>query len=171
ARAFARAKMEAAGESDMMRSRHLAHYRTRVEAAHLSFETRDWPQHRNWLEGNYANVRAALGWALEDNADVGSGAAIVVALDRYWLEFCQPSEAAMWPALAYLHLEQLDPRTQARLLALLAGYCVNTLAQYDKAEGYAARCVAIAAQTEGAQIEWVRGWNVLGVARVYQNAV
>src|SRR5205085_1006891 len=78
---------------------------------------------------------------------------------------------AIWPALPELHLEQLDPRTPARRLALVAGYCGNTLAQYDKGEAYAARCVAIAAQTEGAQIEWVRGCNVLGVAKLYQNAV
>lgn len=93
-RAYAREKLERAGEAEFVRRRHAEYFRAVFERAEAEWETRPTP---DWLADygrHVANLRAALDWAFSPSGDPDLGTALSVAAVPFWyalalLEECQ----------------------------------------------------------------------------------
>lgn len=169
ARAFALEKLLAAGEGQTLHQSHLMYFLQNAEAARKSCDTLAWPQQRDWLTRNYANVRAALEWALMGQHDVVHGAKLVACLHMFWLETAQTHEADYWLMLAFKHLPQLSRLTQARIL-LAQGEQSAYRGQYEKAEVLLAESVALLGAMEDARQEWANACVDLGAVKNFRNA-
>ncbi len=94
---YARERLAASGEEDLMRRRHLAHVVTSAEYAEPRLTG---PDQRAWherLEAEHDNLRAALRWSIVAG-DGESGLRIVAALWRFWWLRGYPSEGRRWLA-------------------------------------------------------------------------
>jgi tetratricopeptide (TPR) repeat protein len=94
-RQFAAERLDAAGETTTLGDRHLAYYLALAEQA--APELRG-PNQREWLErldGDLANLRAALAWAREQG-DGERGLRLASALGRFWEVRGHVSEGRTW---------------------------------------------------------------------------
>jgi predicted ATPase/DNA-binding CsgD family transcriptional regulator len=108
---YARERLEAAGEQEMMRCRHAAWCLALVNSATSAFSSPHEPEARNRLEREHNNLRATLRWAVEQgNPNFGLRLATgmsrfwcssgYLAEGRRWLEtFLSMPRASAWPAL------------------------------------------------------------------------
>jgi tetratricopeptide (TPR) repeat protein len=87
--------LEQSGESDLVRSRHAAHYLFMAEAAHEGLRGASGPEWQERLTSQLGNLRAALDWFISTgNAE----AALALTTGMAWLWFWNTefSEGARW---------------------------------------------------------------------------
>ncbi|WP_161624970.1 ATP-binding protein [Streptomyces spectabilis] len=90
--------LEAIGERDACRRRHIAHYAARLHRFADRFLTSDQVPLYWALVPERDNLRAALGYALDDGG--GSAVALTAVMWPYWTCAGQPREAGHWMDLA-----------------------------------------------------------------------
>ena len=82
--------MASSGEVEEVQRKHAQHYLALAEAAQLE-ASKQWDEVEWWsklftrLEKEHDNLRAALGWAVQ-NLEVEAGARIAIAVLWFWLE-------------------------------------------------------------------------------------
>jgi predicted ATPase/class 3 adenylate cyclase len=119
-REFAREQVEAHGEAEALRGRHLTSFLALAETAepHLTSATREpWLTR---LDAEQDNLRAALGWAVE-TGDVISALRLAGALQWYWFFRGRLSEGRRWLERA-LALPGAEDRTVGRAKALAGAW-------------------------------------------------
>lgn len=114
-RQFGEAKLEASGEADATRERHLAFYRELAETAepHLAGESPgEWLRR---LTAESDNLRAALSWALETGRSEDA-LRMAAALARFWNLRGHLTEGRQWLDQALERVEEAELATQAKAL-------------------------------------------------------
>jgi tetratricopeptide (TPR) repeat protein len=114
-REYALERLDASGEADAVRNRHLMFFRDLAEAAepHLRCsEQLPWLTH---LEDEHSNIRAALAWAIQRGA-YDDGLRLATAINWFWHLRGHDREGYQWMQrfLAARHL--VAPATRARAL-------------------------------------------------------
>jgi non-specific serine/threonine protein kinase len=83
-RQYARERLEAAGETDHIRERHLAFFLDLAEAAEPRLTATDSVPWLDRLEREHGNLRAALAWTLENGA-AEAGQRLASAVQYFWM--------------------------------------------------------------------------------------
>jgi len=120
-RAYAREKLEAAGEAPAVRARHAAHF-----AAHYGRCYIDWFDMADEAWGarycaDLENLRAAIDWAFSHDGDVALGVALTGASYRVWIACDQRAEGYRRMTRAMEHIDAVpDPVARGCLCLALA---------------------------------------------------
>jgi predicted ATPase/class 3 adenylate cyclase len=117
-RAFAIEQLEASGEADATRDRHLAHFMDAAETAELHLRGVEQQRWLDDLEREHDNLRSALRWAIAAGHPQ-EGLRLAGALWRFWHLHGHLSEGRDW-LVELLALPGSDERTAARAKALTA---------------------------------------------------
>lgn len=127
-RRFARAKLDAAGEADVLLSRHAAWCLARAAEAEAGREGTDQEAWLQQLDDDHDNLRAALAWA-RDPGHVETGLRLANSLTWFWETRNQLREGLAWldgalsvggPAPAAVRAEAV--RSAGRFLHLLGDH-------------------------------------------------
>ncbi|AUN32735.1 transcriptional regulator [Niveispirillum cyanobacteriorum] len=123
-RAYARIKLEGAGEADAMRRRHATHYRAVFEQAEAEWETKPTPVWLSTYIGHVDNLRAALDWAFSSDGDPSIGIGITVAAVPFWFALLQVEEchARVHRALELLEIPAYQNERQRMKLYAALGW-------------------------------------------------
>jgi predicted ATPase/DNA-binding CsgD family transcriptional regulator len=135
-RLYALGRLQEAGEQESATQRHFAWYLDFAEQGTAQFGGLDQQQWFLRLESEQANLRAALGWAIE-NACAEEGARLALALLEFWKARAYHREACRWLELL-LALDggaPLSAQFRARLLNAL-GSLLNTIGDFEQASLY-----------------------------------
>jgi predicted ATPase/DNA-binding winged helix-turn-helix (wHTH) protein len=119
-RAYAREKLDAAGESPRFRRRHAEYYRTTFDRANAEWESRPT---REWLDEyapHVSNLRAALDWAFAQDGDTSIGAALTVAAVPLWFQLSLVDECLESVQRAIAALDSQPIEDLARKMRLYA---------------------------------------------------
>ena len=131
-RQYAGEKLEAAGERPAMRDRHLQCFVELAEETEPKLKGQYQQLWLEWLEGEYDNVRAALGWALESGR-VEEGLRMSVALYQFWTIRDYVEEGLAWLERLLAQADEgIAAGVRANALAyatFLAGFRGNTAAR------------------------------------------
>ncbi|CAN5590370.1 hypothetical protein BH18ACT16_BH18ACT16_10940 [soil metagenome] len=110
---FALERLEESGEAEEVRRSHARFFRALAEEAEPHLVGEDQTEWLNRLEVEHANLRAALGWGLENDAEALSLAA---AIWRFWDIRGYLSEGRKWLDRALDHEEVADEARRAHAL-------------------------------------------------------
>jgi tetratricopeptide (TPR) repeat protein len=113
-REYAAERLRSSGEAEEAQRKHAMYYLALAEAAQPETSGRLdgvewWSKLLRRLEGEHDNLRAALGWAIQ-NREAETGARLAVALWRLWIESTHLSEGRRWTE-AVLALDASESRT------------------------------------------------------------
>ncbi len=143
-RQYAQDRLNAAGEGDEVRSRHLLHYVALAEQAEPELPG---PRQAIWFatfRHEQENLLAAHAWC----AHARNGGELALRLTgsswRYWTYTCQPERGYDLGAAALaLSVGERDSVDRCKTLHAMA-FCAYKLGQYDDTEACAERCLAMA---------------------------
>jgi predicted ATPase/DNA-binding CsgD family transcriptional regulator/transcriptional regulator with XRE-family HTH domain len=151
ARAYARERLDAAGESRLAQQRHAQHFLA------LAREAEPWLKHGQrepWmrrLDQSLDNIRGALAWCASEPDAVTLGLQLGAALDMYWHFRDHWREAQGWlERLLAAAGPDVPAETRARALCV-AGRLAVFLADRPAAEARLADCLALAEATQDAE--------------------
>jgi predicted ATPase len=124
-RQYARAHLDAAGETDQMRRRHRDWYLQLAEQA-----AAEWPSPERWLRSEWVavdagNLRAALTWSLSQPGEAGIGARLAVALWRFWEIRGEYVEGRGWLERALAAYPDAPLAVRAHLLSGIGNFAVD----------------------------------------------
>ena len=113
-REYAAERLASSGEAEEAQRKHALYYLALAEAAQPEASGRPdgvvwWSLFLGRLEEEYDNLRAALGWAVQ-NRELETGARLAIALWRLWSESRHTSEGRRWME-AVLALDASESRT------------------------------------------------------------
>jgi predicted ATPase/DNA-binding SARP family transcriptional activator/DNA-binding CsgD family transcriptional regulator len=94
-RQYAREKLEESGEAEATRRRHAAFFLALAERAEPELTGRNQPEWLDRLEAEHNNLRAALGWSLQQ-PDVEPGLRLAAAVWMFWHTHGHLSEGRAW---------------------------------------------------------------------------
>ena len=131
--------LERLAEEGEMVSLHRQHFAWYLQLAEHAAPNLSGPQQEAWfarLEAEHANLRVALGWAL-DTGRSEEAARLALALWRFWHTRTYQQEGVRWleRILALDVANPLPPAFRPRLLNAL-GVLSNSLYQFDRATSY-----------------------------------
>jgi len=145
-REYALERLTSSGEVEEVQRKHAQYYLALAEAAQPEASGRLdgvewWSLLLTRLGGEYDNLRAALGWAVQ-NREAETGARLALALWRFWIEHSYLSDGRQWME-AVLALDgakgqtgeaphELPARTQSYLLQI-AGILAMAQGDHDHA--------------------------------------
>lgn len=118
-RAYALEKLVESGEADRWRRRHAEHFAELADR--LEYNRAGEPGARDWLgrlDRELDNLRAAMGWALE-NEEAGLAVRFCGVLPALWFLRGVSEEAERWLRRTLSLGEALEPRDRARTLNLI----------------------------------------------------
>ncbi|MBV9327107.1 MAG: AAA family ATPase [Chloroflexi bacterium] len=147
-RAFAHAQLEAAGEGDLLRRRHVVYL---LDLARRSpAEVLD-PAHVALLKPEEDNVRAALEWAIRAD-EVESGLRLATALPALWIFTGHYAEGANW-LNGLLALPEVTARPALRSLGFAwSGQLRLMMGDYDEAESLGEAALELSNQGGDARV-------------------
>lgn len=154
-RQYAQEKLALSGEEPAVRDRHLQYYLTLAEDTVPKLSGPYQKQWLNWLEGEYANIRAGLTWAVAGGHAAGwrieAGLRIAIAIYQFWTIRDYAEEGLGWMERLLSQVdEQISALLRANALAyaaFLAGFRGRSSEQLGY--GRAAADLAEAAGEEG----------------------
>ena len=171
-RQYAREKLWAAGEGEMMRQRHLAYFVDLAERAEPNLRAFDMVMWLDRLEAEHDNMRAALEWALESNAE--AVLQLAGALWWFWHIRDHKSEGAEWleRALSIEEMERGDqPLTPSSAMIqgkalYVAGFLRHVFLETDKGAALSGKSLTLFQQLgpAGKQGMAYALWNLAVVA-------
>jgi predicted ATPase/DNA-binding SARP family transcriptional activator len=130
-RQYAREKLEESGEAAAARQRHAEHYLALAETAEPELGGRNQPEWLDRLETEHANLRAALGWSLQQpKAELGLRLAAALAL--FWHTHGHLSEGRACLERAISASSTTAPHTTAKTLNG-AGWIAMFQGEYEAA--------------------------------------
>jgi non-specific serine/threonine protein kinase len=148
-REYAMERLASSGEAEEVQRKHALYYLALAEAAQP--EASGSPDGVAWwslflgrLEREYGNLRAALGWAVQ-NRELETGARFAIALWRLWIERSHTSEGRQWME-EVLALDGAEGRTGEAPRALPArtrAYLLHVAGILATAQGDHDRAVAL----------------------------
>lgn len=94
-RQFGARRLEVAGEHERVARRHALHYLALAEQAETELQRQDRRRWLQLLETERGNMRAGVGWAL-DNGETVPALRFIVALWRYWRHLGEFVEGRRW---------------------------------------------------------------------------
>ncbi len=94
-RQYAWEQLQASGEGDELQQRHAAYYLALAETARPALGGPQGPAWLDRLEEEHDNLRAALGWSLDDG-DAEMGLRLAVALAIFWRAHNHHREGHIW---------------------------------------------------------------------------
>ncbi len=119
-RAYAAEKLDAAGERELVASRHLRYFSERFAELYAEFErSRRTAPRRDAFTLDLEDLRVALDGALE-RSEIAAGAELLAALERIWSAFGLTHEGIARHESLIAVLPETEPRLLARLWATLA---------------------------------------------------
>jgi predicted ATPase/DNA-binding SARP family transcriptional activator len=95
-REFAYEKLKGSGEEEVVRGCHLAHFADWAENVESLIEQVSWRASHQLVEPEFNNVRAALDWAMHEQASVEDGLRLIAAASLIWLEHNHFKEGWEW---------------------------------------------------------------------------
>src|SRR5258708_2843818 len=104
-RQYAREKLQAAGDLELARDRHLDYFVSLAELSDLKIDTAEALAWFGRLESEYGNFRAALEWGLEHNID--GALRLVGATADFWFRRGHTVEGINWATEALARAERL----------------------------------------------------------------
>jgi predicted ATPase/DNA-binding CsgD family transcriptional regulator len=143
-REFAGEALAAAGEEESARRRHAAWFHRMAVAAEAALRGPDQQRHRDALEAELDNVRAALAWTLREGAagdDAVRGLELAAALWYFWFQRGLVDEGRGWLARA-LRAAPADGRARAQA-SLGAGTLAWRQGDSDAARAHLDEAVAL----------------------------
>ena len=147
-REYALERLASSGEVEEVQRQHAKYYLTLAEAAQPQaskpWDEVDWWSKFTRLEREHDNLRAALGWAVQDR-EVETGARLAFALWWYWLEHSYLSDGRRWME-ALLALDEAGGRTgdaPHELPARTKAYLLQVTGILSMAQGDHDRAVAL----------------------------
>lgn len=141
-RAYARERLEANGEGTLIWRRCLAYYLNLVESVQAQLAGSEQRAGLDRLEREHDNLRAALGWALEQEAEAETALRLVIALGNFWRLRGYLSEGRRWLAAALTKTNALPPALRARAFQE-AGWLAVAQGEYDQAKDFLERSTAL----------------------------
>lgn len=135
-RFFCLEQLTQAGEMPNLRRQHFAWYLQVAEHAELNLTGPDQERWFARLEANHANLRAALGWAI-DEGEAKAAARLALAVWHFWHTHTYQREGLRWLE-RILALDAITPLPQAVRPQLLnaLGVLSHSLYQFDHAVSY-----------------------------------
>lgn len=130
-RQYAHEKLDAAGETDAIRSRHA---RASADMANAGYEEWDTDPRTDWLQRHAReldNFRAALAWSIGEARDVALGAELAASIAPVFMRLSLLREAVDWCERARDAAVQLAPHVEARLHYALSMLYSNLGAQTE----------------------------------------
>ena len=168
-RAFARERLEAAGQWESTARRHAQHYLALVEELAPRLRSGEFLAARNRIEVELDNVRAALAWSLSsqtgtDPGDVRMGFRLCQEMSWFWYACGYPEEGRRWLEQA----TQLIKGDEPEEIAVAHGLAVIVLQQGEAmaAQQLLTRCLQYW-RSQGNDRETAKELNSLAVA--YRN--
>jgi predicted ATPase/DNA-binding CsgD family transcriptional regulator len=163
-RQYGQEKLKEANEWSHIHDRHLQCFLQLAEETEPKLRDEYQKLWLNWLEDEYDNIRAALGWSIK-NSQIEQGLRIIIALYQFWMIRDHVEEGLIW-------LERLLTQANDRITAVvhtnalfyamtMAGFRGNSQAQMV----YGSQAVALAGAMDSTDKE-ARRW--LLAARAYQ---
>lgn len=155
-RAYARTKLEEAGESDAARQRHAAHFQAVFEQAEAEWETKPTPVWLSTYSAHVDNLRAALDWAFSPDGDPSIGIGITVAAVPFWFALLKVEEchARVQRALELLERPALrNERQRMKLYAALGWQQMRAIANQPQGAAAWQRTLDIALHTGDADYQ------------------
>ncbi len=139
-REFAGEQLALSGEADAMRDRHARWFVDLAERAEP--EVYGWVSRRGlaWLDAELDNLRAALGWLIEQR-DAEGAQRLAFATSWYWYATGQAREGCSWAERA-VALGPATPAVTVRVL-VLAGWLASELGEPDRALAFVLQGQAI----------------------------
>jgi predicted ATPase/DNA-binding SARP family transcriptional activator len=144
-RQYAYWQLETSAEQDLARDRHLAYYLQFAESAQPELEGEQAAYWLNLLEGDHANLQAALQWSLE-SGDIHPGIRLAVSLYRFWYWRSHFAEGLSWLQALINAADRADPSAPPDLLGKAlhaAGVLANERGSLDHAQHYFEESLAL----------------------------
>ena len=120
---FALERLREAGEAGAMRRLHAQYFARLAAESDAMADTPEYSELVWQIARDYAEFRAALGWALGEGNDVALGAAVAASLGRYWYERGASQEGRRWLERALESADGLPAHVRARALLHLGSMC------------------------------------------------
>jgi tetratricopeptide (TPR) repeat protein len=117
-REFAQERLEASGASAALRRRHAEFFLTVARSANLTAETEEHGERRDLVAEELQNFRAALGWCVDNDSELGL--AIAIALEGFWNTH-SPFEGVRWFDALLEPARNASPELRARALRAYGG--------------------------------------------------
>ena len=114
-REYASEQLEASGEAEQTRDRHLSYFLHVAELAKGLSNTSQAPEAYAMMEEEYENVRTALRWASE-RTNTDAELRLASAVCRFWFTRGNVGEAHRWVDTALARSQEAPPGLQAELL-------------------------------------------------------
>jgi predicted ATPase len=143
---YAAEQLGAAGERAAREERHARYYAGVAQRAYREWDVGARPGWLAELTPERDNLRAALGWSLEERGDTALGARLAADIAPAMMRFAPPSEAIRW-SLAALPEARDAPELEARLQYALS-MLYNNQASYTSALAAAERAADLSAQID-----------------------
>ncbi len=164
-REYALEWLDASGEIDAIRHRHVAHFLTLVEAAEPHLSGRDQGAWLDRLGDEHHNLRAALSWAV-DRGEAETGLRLAGALERFWDHRGHSAEGRRWLEALLSHDQGASPGVRAKALRAV-GVLTIEQGDYGPAEAFLDEALALHRET-GDAYGTAFTLNALGSVAVYR---
>lgn len=112
---YARERLAASGEEQLLKDRHLAYFAEFSQAMETGYRGQNQINLLARTSAEKGNIRAALGWAVE-RGQIEVAAQIISSLDYFWFYHDSPVEDWRWISRVMPHLEAVSPALQPRFL-------------------------------------------------------
>ena len=166
-RQYAMEKLLELGDAVNARDRHLAHFMEYSRRAEEHFSTAQRLLWLDRLEVEHDNIRSALGWALESDAE--SALQLVCSLAVFWLSRSYLTEGCKWCQAAISRAEALSSadldQMRARAYTALAMLSINR-GDHQTAQLAARQAAVLARQVED-HLQLARALNFLGLSSAF----
>ncbi|HLN60887.1 MAG TPA: tetratricopeptide repeat protein, partial [Symbiobacteriaceae bacterium] len=166
-RQYGRERLREAGEEAALLRAHRAWYLAFARKAGQALVTTDGSSWSDQLDLEQENLRQAVQWSLEDG-EAGPALELCGSLTPHWVQRGQytAAQALMERVLALADTQPVDPTWHAQVIAGL-GVVTASLGEFDEAEAYYARCLALTQETgdRRAQVLVLNRWGLLKLYR------
>jgi tetratricopeptide (TPR) repeat protein len=161
ARTYARRKLESAGETNEMSTRHLTWFADFAQRA--EWEVVASPEQDRWMtriEADHDNLRAALTWALDAEDRIEHGLRLAAGLWSFWWIRGYEEEGCLYLERLLNQYSGGPSVMQAKALNALAFQLFG-----ERACARAHECLTVIDQLGGhPELVWVRGWTLCTLA-------
>lgn len=139
-REYAQERLELGGEAELIRQQHAAYYLRLAEATDSELKATQSQVWLNRLEREHDNLRAALAWALEREAE--TALRLATALGQFWGMHSYLSEGRRWLEAALAKSEPLPAAVRVAALQE-ASWLAQSQGDYAQAKAFLEQSIAV----------------------------